>query len=241
LNGKLVGINTAIYAKAQGIGFAIPINRARRVYENLIRYGEVHLPWLGLQVQELTEQLAAHFGFSAGSGLLVSDVTAKSPAAAAAIETGDIITRLDDKSVHTAEEYRQILGGYTADSTINLTLVRSGQDRRIPLKARRFPLELAPKLAFDTLGVRAIDITPNEVRQYRLPIQEGALVKEVRPDSSAAALGIRPGDLIRRINDRQIENIKDLHKALISFRLKTHVSVVVQRGSTLYRVAWRLY
>lgn len=241
LNGKLVGINTAIYAKAQGIGFAIPINRARRVYENLIRYGEVHLPWLGLQVQELTEQLAAHFGFSAGSGLLVSDVTAKSPAAAAAIETGDIITRLDDKSVHTAEEYRQILGGYTADSTINLTLVRSGQDRRIPLKARRFPLELAPKLAFDTLGVRAIDITPNEVRQYRLPIQEGALVEEVRPDSSAAELGIRPGDLIRRINDHQIENIKDLHKALISFRLKTHVSVVVQRGSTLYRVAWRLY
>jgi len=241
LNGKLVGINTAIYAKAQGIGFAIPINRARRVYENLIRYGEVHLPWLGLEVQELTEQLAAHFGFSAGSGLLVSDVTVKSPAAAAAIEAGDIITRLNEKLVHTAEEYREILGGYTADSTITLSLVHSGLERKIPLKARRFPLELAPKLTFDTLGVRVIDISPNEAGRYRLPVQEGALVKEVRPDSSAAALGIRPGDIIRRINDRQIEKAKDLHKALISFRLKTQVSAVVQRGSALHRVAWRLY
>jgi len=79
------------------------------------------------------------------------------------------------------------------------------------------------------------------VRHYRLPIQEGSLVQKVRPDSSAAALGIRPGDIIRRINDRQIENAKDLYKALISFGLKTQVSVVVQRGSALYRVAWRLY
>lgn len=101
------------FAHSVTTGVVSAINRARRVYENLIRYGEVHLPWLGLQLQELTEQLAAHFGFSARSGLLVSDVSLESAAAAASIEAGDIITRLDDKSVHTAEEYRQILGGYT--------------------------------------------------------------------------------------------------------------------------------
>lgn len=122
-----------------------------------------------------------------------------------------------------------------------MSLFRSGLERRIPLKARRFPFELAPELALDTLGVRVIDITPTEAGHYRLHIREGALVGEVRPDSSAAALGIRPGDIIRLINDRQIDNAKDLHKALISFRLKTQVSVLVQRGSSMYRVTWRLY
>src|SRR5205814_3509963 len=99
IRGELIGINTAIYGKAQGIGFAIPVDRARRVMRDLVSYGEVRRPWLGLVVQDLTPELAQHFGTT--KGVVVAEVEAESPAVSAGLARGDVVVRVDGRGGHS--------------------------------------------------------------------------------------------------------------------------------------------
>jgi S1-C subfamily serine protease len=109
IDGELIGINAAIYQKAQGIGFAIPIDRARRIVLDLITYGEVHVPWVGLFVQDITPPLARHFGIAPGKGVVVSAVEDESPASSAGVHRGDVIVSLEGAPVGSAAEYDQRL------------------------------------------------------------------------------------------------------------------------------------
>ena len=127
IKGDLIGINTAIYGKAQGIGFAIPIDRARRVMRDLVSYGEVRRAWVGLVVQDLTPQLAQHFGTQ--KGVVVVEVEPRSPAAGAGIARGDVITRVDGKRVSTANALSNAIDSYKPGDTVHLTVVRNGQTR----------------------------------------------------------------------------------------------------------------
>src|SRR5213596_2830361 len=126
IKGELIGINTAIYGKAQGIGFAIPVDRARRVMKDLVSYGEVRRVWVGLVVQDLTPQLAQHFGTR--RGVVVAEIDPGSPAAGAGLARGDVITRVDGREVRSRDDFEQRVEDRAEDSKLVVTRRREGSD-----------------------------------------------------------------------------------------------------------------
>src|SRR6184192_8610 len=154
IRGELVGIDTAIYGKAQGIGFAIPVDRAQRVMKDLVSYGEVRHAWVGLVVQNLTPDLAQHFGVR--RGVVVAQVEPKSPAEAAGIARGDAVTKVDGREVASREEFEQRIEDHAEGDRLTLTLRREGREEDVRLAAAAFPVARADELAWQLLGLEAV-------------------------------------------------------------------------------------
>jgi len=228
IDGDLIGINAAIYQKAQGIGFAIPIDRARRIVNDLISYGEVHVPWVGLFVQDLTPALARHFGVAPGRGVVVGAVEKDSPASKAGVEQGDIITALGGAPVGSSEEYDQRLRNQAEDAVVQIELLREQKALRIELQAEAFPAERADTLAWQSLGIR--------VDQGR----GGMRVVEVRPGSPAAQIGFQPGDEVVGLGGRPVPNVERFRREVAETRASRSVLVSVSRGRLLYHVTLQL-
>jgi len=230
IEGNLIGINTAIYQKAQGIGFSIPINKAKRIIEELIQAGEVRFPWIGLEVQELTAQLRRFFGFQPErGGILVSDVLKEGPASGSGIKRGDILTAIEGVTIASLSDYREILGEFTPSDPLQLKIFRKGVEKTLSIKPRSFPLELALDLVDRRLGIRVRELSAIEKRRYG--IQGGLKIKEVRQDSEAGKIGLRPGDLILKVNNRGIGTIDDFKKIISRNHFQPTIQIIVQRGS----------
>jgi serine protease Do len=152
IKGELVGVNTAIYGKAQGIGFAIPVDRVRRVMRDLVSYGEVRRAWTGLVVQELTPELAQHFGTK--RGVVIASVEPKSPGDDAGLERGDAVTRVDGHDIASHEEFEQRIQDHREGDHLTLTRRRSaGEEDEVRLTLAAFPAARADKLGWDLLGL----------------------------------------------------------------------------------------
>jgi len=227
IDGDVIGINTAIYQKAQGIGFAIPINKAKRIVRELLRAGEVLPPWVGVDLQELTRELKSHFGLPGErKGTLVSDVYEDSPAERAGIRRGDIILSLEEFLVDSPEEYRQILGEYTANERLRFRIFRKGKEVDVTAEASSFPLELAPELFYRRLGIG--------VEGPRTKGEPGIAIEEVRRDSEAEKIGLRPGDMILQINNMAMTGMKEFKEAVSRFHHLSSINLVVKRGAYAY-------
>jgi len=224
INGDLIGINTAIYQKAQGIGFAIPIARARRIVADLISYGEVHLPWVGALVQDLTPELASHFGVKLGRGVLVRGVEEGSPAAEAGVQSGDIITAIAGRDLHSLEEYEQRVRDHSENSDIELSISRDGTPRRVTLHAHPFPPERADALAWQLLGVQLS------------AARTGLRVARVRAGSPAARIGLESGDVIVALAGVPVKTLDDFRHKIVAVRLAQTALVSIRRGPYLYHV-----
>ena len=226
LSGDLIGINTAIYQKAQGIGFAIPINRARRIVTDLISYGEVHVPWVGAIVQDLTPELAAQLEMQTQRryGVVVRSIESGSPAADARITPGEVITAVDNRDGHSAEEYDQRIRDHAESSAIELTVMGDSGARRLTLHARRFPPERADALAWQLIGVRLTDA------------RNGLRVDAVRPQSPAARIGVESGDAIVALAGTSVRSLEDFRRTMIEVRSARGALVSIRRGAYVYRV-----
>ncbi len=224
LTGDLVAINTAIYQKAQGIGFAIPINRARRVVADLISYGEVHVPWIGAVVQDLTTDLQARLGMKGRKGVLVRAVESGSPAAEAGITPGEVITAVDTHAVHTAEEYDQRVRDHAENSEIPLDVAGEKGARKVMVQARRFPSERADALAWQLIGIRLAEKG------------NGLQVEAVRPRSPAARIGIEAGDAIVALAGTPLRTLMDFRRKMSEVRLAQGTLLSVGRGPYVYQV-----
>ncbi|MGD9075548.1 MAG: Do family serine endopeptidase [Desulfobacteraceae bacterium] len=233
IEGELIGINTAIYQKAQGIGFAIPINKAKRIVRELIREGRVRFPWLGIETQALTEELKGYFGLAEKSvGVLISDVIDGSPAAKAGMKRGDIILSLEDVPISSLPEYRDALGEYTAGDLLRLKIFRKGRELTVSAKPTPFPLNYAQKLLYRRVGIEMGQVDKRARKKYGL--KEGVFVKYVKPDSKAAEYGLRAGDLLLKINNTPIKNIDTLNKAVSQYHHLPSITLIVQRGPIGY-------
>ncbi len=231
INGELIGINTAIYAKAQGIGFAIPINSAKRIIADLIEYGEVIPGWLGLIVQELDFRVARYMNLPRGiGGVVVKTVETGGPAEKAGIRSGDILLTVKGRPVASVPDYRVILRSIPSGETVGLTVWRDGEKKTLQARTAVFPADRIDELAFQLFGIRAKDH----------PKIRGIVISQVKPGSHLAEIGVRPGDVIRAIDDAPVEGMADFKKTVVKYRNRSSAVVLLQRKDRAYYITVNL-
>ncbi len=225
IRGRLIGINTAIHRDAQGIGFAIPIWRVRHVVDQILTHGSVLPTWIGVEVQNLTSELAVHFGVRPGSGVLVRGVENGSPAARSTIRTGDIVTRVQGERVSNTADYDRRVRGLAAGEQLRLQLLtEGGVERSVEIAIAPLPIEVIDRFAWENIGL--------EVAEAR-----GAVaVRRVRAGSPAAEIGFAAGDVIAAIGGREIDSVEAFRKEIGAARSSASVLVSVVRGRRLYRI-----
>lgn len=224
IKGELIGINTAIYGKAQGIGFAIPISRAKRIVQELISHGAVEAPWVGLIVQTLTPELAYHFSLKEKQGVLIRGVEPGSPAAKAGLQRGDVLLGLNGRALRSAEEYLQREREYSSGDTLRLRVLRDQREEEIAVTAARFPQERADDLAWQLLGVAVVEG------------DHGLVVNKIRPGSPAARIGVERGDIILGLSGAQTRTLTEFRRKIIDARMNQSVLLSIARGRQFYHV-----
>ena len=234
IQGELIGITTAIYGNAQGIGFAIPIDHAKRIVDDLIAYGRVHRGWIGLRVTDLTQRLRAQLGYDGPGGVVVVDIFDKSPAVAAQIRPGDIIEKADSSNITSALQYYTIVEGTTVDDQMQLSVWSKGKPRVISVVARAFPANMANPILWKLLGLECQINDKNLAAKYKLFTASGAVVLKVRANSTSDHIGIMPGDVILQLGRYAVPNLAELAQAVASIRFNASVVIVVQRGPRGY-------
>jgi serine protease Do len=211
LDGKVIGINTAIIPYAQGLGFAIPVNMAKQIMGDLVNFGSVKRGWLGISVQPLTEEFAEAYGLEEKTGVVVGDVFADSAAERAGLQRGDVITSVNRESVKDTAWFVNKIRTYSPGAEVRLGIVREGKTTRLTVKLDEMPngeagsSSRAPD-ALTSLGISVASPTPDLRRQYGLKSGTGLVVTAVTEDSPAQSAGIREGDLLLEVNGRKVSD-----------------------------------
>jgi len=228
LDGKVVGINTAIVAAGQGIGFSIPINMARDVMKHLIARGRVVRGWLGVAIQDLTDELAATFGVTERGGVLIADVIRGGPAEAAGLRAGDVVVEFNGVAVNEVPDLQRQAAAAAPGDRVRLVIVRDGARAPVTVTVGEMPSE-EPVAAESGEGwgmtVEAID--PG--KRLDLPVSHGVLVTGVVPGSPADRAGLRRGDVILDVKGRPATDPRALYAALGALRPGESVPLYVHR------------
>jgi len=241
INGELIGVNTAIYAKAEGIGFAIPINTAKKIVSDLIAYGQVIHAWLGLTVQNIDQRLAGYLNLPSDKGIVVKDLAPGSPAAGAGIREGDVILAIGDQAIQSVSDYEYAMRGRSKGETIKVKLRRNNRETTLAVKAAIFPKRLAMDLAYRLIGVKVVDIGEKNRFQHPIQADAGVIISEVDPNSELAGIGVRPGDVILKINDAGLKSLSDFKDAVIKYRWKDSLVLLLQRGGRGYYITLQIH
>src|SRR3989339_2111482 len=217
--GELIGVTTAIHSKGKGIGFAIPVNRATAVFEELLAFGEVHEAWIGLAVQDLGPQIVAALGYDRDAGVIVREVDRGSPAEAADLLTGDIIYKIAGKVLESVKDYADMLRNGRRGEKIVFDFFRQGGWQQRVVIARPFPPDFAEQTSLSSLGL-VVEGQPGV---------SGVLVTKVRKGAPAHRIGVLPGDVVRQIDSQVIESLEDYAKVMLRLRFKDHAVLALQR------------
>jgi serine protease Do len=236
INGSLIGINTAIYQKAEGIGFAIPINNAKRIIKDLINYGKVRRGWLGASVQDMTPELLRYFKLDRQMGVLVTKIFSGSPAHRAGVKQGDVVLHLDNHEISNKLEYQQRVGAYSVGNAIQFKILREGKEKNIRLFVKSISKNEVEGFTLDWLGLRIQKINERALRQFRLSTRKGVVVTQVVKGSASGQIGLIPGDVIRQFNQNKIRSEEDFNKAVLEAGNRDSALLLVQRGNNGYYV-----
>jgi serine protease Do len=242
--GELIGINTALFSTSgsyMGVGFAIPINLARTVLEQILSRGQVRRGWLGIVVQELTAALARGLGKPELPGLLVSDVSEGSPAARAGLRRDDILLRYRDAPIDDVGRFRNLVAQSTPGSRLLLTVYRDGREQKLEVQVgeRLEPARQDEALGAEgsRLGMELVDLDLVLTRRLGLPLSaQGAVVVEVLPGSPAEAAGLQSGDVIQEVNRQPVKSVQDIERSLETRGNLPLVLFVHRDGATVYLV-----
>ena len=236
INGSLIGINTAIFKHAQGIGFAIPIDKARRIVDDLLQYGKVRRGWLGVSVQDLTPKVARHFGLDHVHGVLVTSVFRKSSGGRAGLRPGDVLLSIDGQEILDKPDYFRKVASYTVGDQFDLAFLHEGRRRKARVRISSVSPDAAGEMAKQWLGVSVEEINWKRARQYNIMARNGVVVTQVRRSSPSRQVGILPGDVIRQMNDHKVRNLSEFNTAILEAGKLSSVLLLVQRGRNAYYV-----
>ena len=232
--GEVIGINSQIYSRSggyQGLSFAIPIDLAMRIEQQLVTGGKVQRGRLGVAIQEVNQSLADSFGLKKPAGALVSSVEKESPAAKAGLESGDVILAINGKEITSSGELPAIVSGMAPGESAKLQVWRNGNAREIDVKVGQFSDEKVasaeqPEAAKGRLGVVVRPLTPDE--QRRAEVNGGVVVQDVA--GAAAKAGIKAGDIVLSVNGERITSTEQLRDLVT--KAGKRIAVLVERGDS---------
>lgn len=240
MEGKVIGINTAIVAQGQGIGFAIPIDMAKAILSDLKSKGRVTRGWLGISVQDITEDIAKNMNLKDRTGALVSDVFKDDPADKAGIRVGDIIVEINGKPIKDTHALLLTIAGMQVGERAAIKVLRDSREMtfRVVVAERKDTAEAtAPtKGTAGHFGISARDITPEMARQLGVPQNAGVMVAGVEPGSPADDVGIQQQDIIVQVNRVKISSLKEYNQEITKAAQKKSVMLLVRRGNASFFV-----
>ncbi len=248
VDGELIGINTAILDEGQRIGFAIPVDRARKVVDDLIRYGEIRVAWLGLDVRDLSDRDYANLVARdpaedepaavsvPAPGAPIRRIYAGGPAEAAGLEVGDLVTALGDEMVSSRTDFETAASKLKPADKITVSYRRGTADRKTEMTAAGFPDSIAEEYLADQLGLEFGDIPAEWLRRYPGLPADGVVVIQVRNRSRGFFAGLERGDILRGIDDSRVARMADLSQAAARIVGRDAVLLKVVRGRFQYNV-----
>jgi serine protease Do len=240
--GEVIGINSAIIAGGQGIGFAIPVNMAKSIIPQLRDKGKVTRGWIGVSVQAVTKELADSFGLSGEKGALVSEVLPEGPAEKGGIKAGDIIRFFDGKEIKEMSDLPRLVAATPAGKNVAVRIMRDGKEVTLPLtidKMKDGDDEEATDAA-DRLGLAVRQLTKELAAAMRLKDTAGVVVAEVKADSPAMLAGIQRGDIVKEVNGKKIATVEEYEKALAAGKKDKALRLLVKHGDSSRFVAIRV-
>ncbi|MCG7854079.1 MAG: DegQ family serine endoprotease [Methanosarcinaceae archaeon] len=235
LNGTAIGMNTAIFSQSggyMGIGFAIPINMARAIKDQLIKTGSVIRGYLGIVIQDLTPELAKSFGLDDHKGILVAEVTEDSPAEKAGLRQGDVIIELGGKAVEEVGTFRNQVSLKAPGTKEKITVLRDGKRQTLTITIGKLPdsglTASTESHTPDKLGLTVQTLTPDLAERFGYQGEEGVVVTQVNPGSVAELAGIQPGMLIQEVDRQQIHNVNEFKQAIKESGNKKSVLLLIR-------------
>jgi serine protease Do len=246
--GEVVGINSAIFSQNGGnvgIGFAIPVDLAKKVVNQLRKNGRVVRGWLGIRVRDAAPRSTALPGHhrNGGERALVTDVAEHSPAADAGITPGDVIVEYNGKPLPKHDDFRSMIADTPPGQKVTLKIFRGKLERLVSLTIGELPDDgtsgLLAEVRDPEVGLRVQRITPDTARRLGLGSTKGVLVVEVQPNSPADQVGIEPADVIREVNQRPVNSVKDFARSMRQGRRGDRILLLVQRGDNAVFFALR--
>ncbi len=249
LDGNVVGINTAIYSPSGGnvgIGFAIPINMAKSVMEQLIAHGKISRGYLGLLPQDIDESLARALNLKSTKGSLVGDVTGGGPAEKAGIKRGDIITKFNGKEVENSMDLRNAVAAAAPGSSATVMLLRDGREMEVKVVLGERPKNAggsggeAEQPAQETskkLGLSIQTLTSDLAQQLSLKGEHGVVVTGVEAGGAAEDAGIQRGDLIKQVDRTDVRSVEEFNRIAGKLKSGTSAALLVRRGSNTFYAA----
>ena len=237
LRGEVIGINTAIFSRSggyMGIGFAIPMNMAKQICNQLMENGAVTRGFLGTMIQPLTADLAASFSLESSAGVLIGDVTPNGPAAEAGLQRGDVVVSLNGIPVTDVSSFRNKVAMIQPGKQAALAVIRNGKSKTINVKVGKLDNDTSAVATVEkpvsTLGLSVQDVDTQLAEKLGVKANSGVVITEVDPGSNAASQGLRPGMVIREVNHQEIRNSRQFADAVTDKNGGESLLLLVQQG-----------
>ncbi|RZB34978.1 MAG: serine protease Do [Desulfobacteraceae bacterium Eth-SRB1] len=234
MNGEVIGINTAIVAGGHGIGFAIPINLAKGIINQLKKHGEVTRGWLGVAIQDLNEDLAKYYGVEGKKGVLVVEVFPGDPADEAGIKPKDIIVEVNGKKVETGRDLTRIIANFGVGENVKIKLLRNNRKKTVNVRiAKRkdskvFARKTQTGQEYE-LGIRVSKLTPEIARRFNIIEHKGVVVVEVASGSKAESEGVLVGDIVKEINRTRINTVAEYNNTIKKYKNGESIELLIKR------------
>jgi len=242
LKGEVIGINTAIIASGQGIGFAIPINLAKDIIVALKNEGEVTRGWLGVAIQDLSSDMAEYYGIEKKEGVFVADVFEGDPADQAGIQRKDIIVELNGQKIKTTRQLTSMIAKIPVGESAKVKILRDGKEKTVKIKVGKRPEErLAARGQYkeqeEEFGIRVSNLTPEISQRFNAEETSGVVVTDVESGGKGDAADVRVGDIIKEINRQPIKDVADYRAVLAKVAAGEPINLFIRRQDAGFLVA----
>ena len=235
LMGEVIGVNTAIAARGQGIGFSIPVNMAKGVISQLMEKGKVVRGWLGVIIQPMTQEIAESMGYESTDGALISDISPGSPADKSGLKRGDVVVKFDGEPIKEFTSLPKMVGMKAPGTSAEIRVLRDGKHMNVSVVLGEMPNSELPAQSGKEGDIELSDITPDIAARFGLEDKTGVLVVNVNGGSSAWEAGFRPGDLILEVDKRPVADLEDYNKIVAGLKPgKQYLFLVKKRKNTIY-------
>jgi len=235
VDGEVVGINTAMAAFAENIGFAVPISYAKDILPDLKESGKAVRGFLGVTVRDLPPGTGKEYGLPNDKGAQVQDVTADSPAEKAGLKTYDVITEVEGQKIESAGDLVEVITHFRPGTTVRVTYFRDGKKRAARVKLAELPEAPGEQLGApgvgveETLGMTVEPVTPEMKERLQLDVDAGVIVTDVEPGGVAASAGVRPADVVVEVNRRPVKSVTEFSEAVEAVKSGDWVVLLLNR------------